>query len=260
MRTAVFLFLTASFVAGPVVAREASATSDSDASVPSEQQSDRKRVEINIYPILAWAPIFGASVNLPQFPNFPPGPAGAPSGTVSGSFNGAAFAGVEVLTRNWAGVGDGLWAGMSAERTNPLLNVKLDVILADGSLGRRVYKDLFVTGGFRRMALSFDVKFINYPDFSRKPGVWDPLLGISWRHRLGRKWRLIASIDGGGFGVGSDVDVSAKFRADWRFTKHFGTSFGYGALHFKISDTVVGRTFTATQTMNGPIFGFGIYI
>jgi hypothetical protein len=52
-------------------------------------------------------------------------------------------------------------------------------------------------------------------------------------------------------------------RADWRFAKHFGATFGYGVLHFKITKdvTVLNTTYTReiSQTLNGPIFGFGIY-
>jgi hypothetical protein len=75
---------------------------------------------------------------------------------------------------------------------------------------------------------------------------------------------LKAHVDGGGFGVGSDVDIGASIRADWRFVKHFGVMFGGEALHLQLSkpvleQTSLSRTLTFRQTLYGPVFGFGIY-
>ena len=33
------------------------------------------------------------------------------------------------------------------------------------------------------------------------------------------------------------MDYSATGRFDWRFAKHFGATFGWGRLHFKVSNT-----------------------
>ena len=71
-------------------------------------------------------------------------------------------------------------------------------------------------------------------------------------------------MDGGGFGVGCDYDLSEGARADWRFAKHFGMSMGVAALQFKITNTIldntsVRRTLTLSQTTWGPVFGFGIF-
>src|SRR5512133_2485764 len=59
-------------------------------------KGDPSSWKIDIYPIYGWLPVFGANINLPDLPDRPgggtaPGPNG---GTVSGSFNGAGFAGV----------------------------------------------------------------------------------------------------------------------------------------------------------------------
>jgi hypothetical protein len=32
--------------------------------------------------------------------------------------------------------------------------------------------------------------------------------------------------DGGGFGVGSEVDMTATGRAEWQFARHFGIAMG----------------------------------
>ena len=161
---------------------------------------------------------------------------------------------------NWFVDAEGLWAGLSAERTvAPTLKVDLDILYGHGSVGRRIYKNVFLTGGVRRLALHYDIQLAEFPEFARKPGLWDPLVGLAWKHEAGRKWNLSASVDGGGFGVGSDVDVAGTVQADWKFARHFGTAFGYRALHLKVSNTLANRTFTASQTIHGPILGFGIY-
>ncbi len=114
------------------------------------------------------------------------------------------------------------------------------------------------------MALNIKATVADHPEVGRKPGLWDPLIGMTWRHELGRSWRLHAHLDGGGFGVGSDVTLGGLLRADWRFTKHFGLTMGLGALHFQVTDTVVDaagakKTLSARQTLYGPLFGLGLY-
>ena len=59
--------------------------------------------------------------------------------------------------------------------------------------------------------------------------------------------------------VGSEEDSSAVGQANWQFAKHFGPMFGYGIIHFKISNTKFRQTLTVNQTLNGPQFGFAIY-
>ena len=95
--------------------------------------------------------------------------------------------------------------------------------------------------------------------FSRKPGVWDPLVGVGWHGALGTRWTLHASAEGGGFGVGADADLSGSVRADLLIVKHFGVTFGYSVLYLKVSDTVGERTFKAKQTLQGPVVGLGFY-
>ncbi|HTS59935.1 MAG TPA: hypothetical protein VMH03_20495 [Terriglobales bacterium] len=116
-----------------------------------------------------------------------------------------------------------------------------------------------MTGGFRYLGLPYNITFENFPTFLRRPSVTDPLVGLMWNRQVAKKWTLNLNLQGGGFGVGSDEDVSAVGKADWQFAKHFGLMFGYGVIHFQISDTKLGKTFKVSQTLNGPQFGFGIY-
>ena len=240
---------------GAVLVGEPGAFPADPKSTSQQVPQDPNRLRVVIYPILGWAPILGANVRVPDTPTTP----GGGSGSTNSSINGAALFGATVEKGNWYGSADFMWAGMSTSRSNPLLNVNVDGFFSGGYVGYRVYRDFFLTGGFRHMGLDYGVTLGNFPEFKRSPGVWDPLVGILWKKHFNEKWTVTANVQGGGFGVGSNVDVSAVASADWQFAKHFGLTFGYGIIHFNIDDTKLNKTFTVNQTLNGPQFGFGIY-
>src|SRR5262249_9812601 len=156
-----------------------------------------------------------ASINLPQIPASPGGGGGDgggssglhPGGKVSGSFNGAAFAGYRIEKSKWSTDGGILWAGLAADSSSPRAYLSLHGIYGQIMGGREILPDLPVEGGVRGMALKITAEVGTFPAVSRKPGVWDPLIGLSYRKHFGRKWRVNLHADGGGFGVGSDVDV-----------------------------------------------------
>jgi hypothetical protein len=242
-----------------------SPAAEAQVGTPQNKQSDWDRPpgawKFIVYPVYAWVPFFNSSVTLPTIPS-PPGGGGGPvtpSGTTSGSFNGAAFAGAEVYKGKWEGTATFLYAGLSATRTTPRVTLTMDFIYGQALVGREVYKGLNFEGGFRRMALDLTATVETYPSVGRTPGFWDPLLGVTYRKQLNKKWRVTGHMDGGGFGVGSDIDIGASASADWRFAKHFGMTMGGAYLHFEGSNTVLTKTLTIKPTMYGPTFGFGIY-
>jgi hypothetical protein len=59
--------------------------------------------------------------------------------------------------------------------------------------------------------------------------------------------------------IGSDVDISGGLRVDWKPATHFGIAAGCNPLCFKLSHTVGDRTFTAKQTLHGPLLRIGLY-
>ena len=212
---------------------------------------------IAIYPVLAWAPIFGASVTLPPLPSQPIATPN-PSGSASNSFNGAYFGGARFEKGKWSADALFMWAALSAQHKSPLVDVHLDFVFGDAMAGREMLPNFYVEGGVRRLALDIHAT-VNSSSASRSPGFWDPLIGLTYRRQLGKKWRIQIHGDGGGFGVGSDVDVTATGRAEWQFARHFGMAMGYGGMHFNESSTVNGRTLKISPTLHGPIFGFGIF-
>jgi len=205
---------------------------------------------IAIYPALAWAPVFGTSVTLPGQPG--------PSGSTSTSLNGLFAAGARFEKSKWSADAMFMWAALSAQRKNPFVDVKLDLILGNAMAGHEILPNLYMEGGVRRLALDIHAT-VGSASAKRSPSYWDPLVGLTYRRQLGRKWRILIHGDGGGFGVGSDVDVTATARAEWQFARHFGIAMGYGGMHFSDSNTVDGQTLKISPTLHGPTFGFGIF-
>ena len=68
-----------------------------------------------------------------------------------------------------------------------------------------------------------------------------------------------ATFEGGGFGVGADVEDAGSFRLDWKPVSHFGVIGGYHYLYFKVTDDRARQIFTVKQTLHGPVVGVGLY-
>ena len=76
-------------------------------------------------------------------------------------------------------------------------------------------------------------------------------------------WIVDGTFDGGGFGVGTDVDVSGEAHVGWRFLKHIELRAGYSFLYYKltVADVSLGsfqRTLVSSQSLHGPVVGLGI--
>lgn len=227
---------------------------------PAAAQSGSDDWKIGVYPAFAWIPIqIGIDVNVPPIDGG--GGSGPEFGgkIAEGRFDGAFFGGMYAAKGKWRIDADGLWAAVGGDRVErPTLRVDVDAIYGHASGGYMLANDFYATVGIRRMALDFDIDLAGR-QFDRKPGFWDPLIGVGWHHALNNKLDLHATFEGGGFGVGADVDLSVGGRLDWKPTTHFGIAAGYSLLYFKIENTVADRTFTAKQTMSGPVLGIGFY-
>ena len=223
---------------------------------PATSSSDMK---VSVYPILLWVPAFTATTVVPAFPDAPDGPdLPGGSGSTAASFDGASLAGFSIEKARWRIDADGIWAALVTKRDRPLLNVDLDILYGHVSGGVKIYKDLYVTGGVRRVALKYDIKLADRPQhFERKPGIWDPLVGLGWHGPLGSRWTLHVIGEGGGFGVGADVDLAGSVRADLKFAKHVGLTFGYSLLYLKLSDTVLAANVRGEADAPRPGAGAG---
>lgn len=234
----------------------------------AQDQNSGKPVEVAIYPLLVQAPVFGATIKLPSVPGGGGGEGGEQSGSTDFSLNSAYMAGLSIRGRQWFGEARGTWADLSASFSAPRLQVDSKATLFNARGGVRVADGLFVTGGFRRVGLTLDTQ-ITLPALgvsiqgTTKPALWDPLIGVDWRHRMGR-WIVDSNFQGGGFGVGTDVDLSGEVYANWRGIPHTEIRLGFSVVYYKltVADVSIGsfqRTLVSSQTLYGPIAGFGFY-
>jgi hypothetical protein len=229
----------------------------------------KRPFKVVIYPLLVQTPLYGASIDLPALPSAPPG-GGGESGDVSGStdisLNAAYLAGFLIETDRVFVEMNGTWADVSADRQSPHVSVKTKTLLFEARGGVRVFKGISATGGIHHVSMDLDAT-LDLPSVGRslegraKPAYWDPMLGVDWRGQHGR-WEFQTGFEGGGFGVGTDVDLSGTMRADYRIG-WFDLRFGYSISHLEatILDVSIGqfqRKVVVNQTLHGPEFGFGI--
>jgi len=239
--------------AGPSLRAEEAQTpaAGTPASPDKSGKQDPSEWQIRIYPIYAWVPIQGVDITLPSLPS---------GGSGSGPFNGAAFAGFEIEKNRWSLNGTFLWAGLSADREVPLIKVSTDVIYGQVFAGYEIVRDLSLVVGTRHMALDISIEVGTLSEFKRKPGFWDPLIGLTYQKSLGEKWRLRVHADAGGFGVGSDATVEGQVAAAWQFSRRFNLVLGYSVLYLKLTNTVGQETLDFDTTLYGPIIGVGIRV
>jgi hypothetical protein len=216
---------------------------------------------VEFYPIYGYLPIYGANITLPQLPSLPDS---GGSGSTGLSRSYALESEIRIEKKKFSITGTGMWMGLSSERQTPIVKTSEDTTYGQAMLGYEVLSGLWLEGGFRHISLNIHAQLGGRPEVSTKPSLWDPLLGITYRHRLGRKWMFHGQMQGGGFGVGSQSVISGLARMDWHFAKHFGATFGFGAQHFTISEPVLqqtqlARTLEYSNTLYGPLLGLGIY-
>ena len=226
------------------------------AQTPASGSNAGQDWDVTVYPVLAWIPLdIGIDVDVP-----PVDGSGGDSGKIVNSqLDGAFFAGVAATNGVWRIDGYGLWASFGGDRPErPSMQVDLDLIYGSAKVGRRIAPELYVSGGIRRVALDYDITLGDLPQLSNKPGVWDPIVGIGW-HRVRQKVEWHAAFDGGGFGAGADVDLSASASVDWKLFPHFSLTGGYNFQYLKVSDSVANRDLTIKLTAHGPTVGFGLY-
>lgn len=214
--------------------------------------------KVAVYPVLGWLPL-GIDIDVKVPPGDGGGPDGAAGDIIEGRFDGAYLGGVSAEKGSIRVDADFVWAAVGGDRPErPRLTVDTDLIYGHGMVGYKVAQDLFITGGIRRLALNYDITVNDLPTFSRKPGLWDPLIGIGW-HRVREKLEWHGTVEGGGFGVGADVDFGAGLRLDWKPIPHFGITGGYYFMYLKGTNNVQAREFVFKQTLHGPTLGIGFY-
>lgn len=216
-----------------------------------------------IYPIHAWAPVFGADVTLPGQDN-PPGSGGGssgitiPSAKTSGNFNGAAAVGFRVERARLSVSGEFLYAGMSGSVATPHFNLTVDTIAFRVMGGFEVLPALYVDAGVRRLALDMTASILNFQPVNWKPGLWEPVVGATYRPMLGKKVRLLTQAD-----IGFSTDDSTRTGdlvgiIEWKPIRHLSLGAGWGWMYVRADGTIQSKDVHLTQTLNGPLFTLGI--
>ena len=231
---------------------------------PQPAAPQARSTEVTIYPLLLQSPLFGAEIDIPDLPGS--GGSGA-SGSTDVSLNGAYMFGVTVESRRWLVDANGLWAALDADHPRPLITVDTDTWFFNVMAGSRIAGGLFAVGGVRGVSTDIDVTLTAPSQTSTLngrtgPSFLDPMIGVAYRGRLGSRTTLDAEFKGGGFGVGTDVDVSAEAAIDWNIAGRFVLRAGYSLLYYKwTSDAEINaiqRPLESRQTLHGPEIGFGI--
>jgi hypothetical protein len=221
----------------------------------SQTSSDADGWKTIIYPIHAWLPIFGADVRLP--PQTPPGGGSItiPSAEVSGNFDGAALAGFRVERARVSVEGEFLWAGMSGSVTLPRFDLDLDTITLKVTGGFRVAPDLYIDAGVHHLAVKMNASILDFAPVEWKPGIWEPLVGATFRPYLKKNLRVFAHTD---FGFGDKRSASASARLEWKPFPYFAIGGGWGWMYVKADGTIRDRDIHFNETLNGPVFTLGI--
>jgi hypothetical protein len=233
---------------------------------PQSSTSNIRPTRVIIYPLLVEATVFGASADTSGDGGGGGGDGGGAAGETDLSFNAAWMAGALVQFPHWFVEGNVTWAAVSASRVTPVTRIDTNVWLADVRGGPRLKAGFSATAGVRRIAVDLDASLTTVASpktvpVATKVGLWDPLVGVDWRREFG-SLSVNANVQAGGFGVGTDLDVTSDVHADWRFVPHVTLRFGYQTLYYRwtADATVDGapRTIKGRQTMHGPSVGLGI--
>jgi hypothetical protein len=152
-------------------------------------------------------------------------------------------------------------AGSTEDRAErPEFSVDADLIYFHATGGARVAPRLYATAGIRRLALKYDIRVADFPTFERKPGIWDPVVGVGYHHEgEGTPIEVHATFEAGGFGAGADVEYGVMGRLDWKPVRRFGLTAGYSFLHLRLTDMLLDREFKVRQSVHGPLVGIGLY-
>jgi hypothetical protein len=225
------------------------------AQTPTTSQKPGEGWNVGVYPVLVWVPT-GVDIDV----TLPPDEGGDVGSIVDGRFDGAYLGGF-YASKGWLRTDfDMVWAAVGGDRDVPQFSVDLDLIYFHATGGVRLVPGVYATAGVRRLALKYDVQLAGFPNFERKPGIWDPVVGLGFHvEGEGKPLEFHATMEAGGFGVGTDYEYGVMGRLDWKPFSHFGLTAGYKFLHFKLTDTVRDRELKVRQTLHGPLLGIGIY-
>lgn len=254
--------MTKRLIAFVVVASLAASTALAQAPPPGPS-GNQSGWDVTVYPILAYIPVMGINVRLPDAPPCSTcAPSTPPESSADSGLSGAAFFGMRVEKSRFALEGVFNYAGLEASKSAPFVDLSLKMYLGTIKGGFMVVKDLYAEAGARYTGLKITASVQTYPQVSWEPGRWDPLVGLTYHPQLGKKWRLHAQADW--IGLGGDVysATAGQARLEWQPINHFLLTAGYGFSKEKINATLEtakygNKDIHLDYTLHGPVLGIG---
>jgi hypothetical protein len=247
-----------------VVLLGASSSALAQGSSPATPAGNDNGWDVTIYPILAYIPVMGIHVRLPDAPSCTTCPPSTPAeSTADAGLSGAAFFGFRVEKHRFSVDGVFNYAGLEASNQSPFADVKLKLYAGSIKGGFMVVKDLYAEAGARYLGLKVTADVLTYPEVTWEPGRWDPLVGVTYHPSLGKKWRLQAHLDWIGLGGDAYSATSGQARLEWEPIRHFMLTAGYGFSKEKINATLDTARFGNKDihldyTLHGPVLGIGL--
>jgi hypothetical protein len=213
-----------------------------------------------VYPIHGWLPVFGAEVTLPGQPASPGSGGGItiPSAKTSGNFDGAALAGFRVERARLSIESEFLWAGMSGSVEAPRFRLDVDTITFRVMGGFKIAPALYVDGGVRRFALDMTASILDFQPVTWKPGIWEPVVGVTFRPQINKKLRVFTQTDIGWSADDSSRSGAATASIEWKPFSHVSLGGGWGWTYLRVDGAILSKPVHLSQTLNGPIVTVGI--
>jgi hypothetical protein len=265
MKKSLALVLAVALVAAVGVSSSAFAqaqsaqTSAAQAPAASPDKSAEKDSgwDVVVYPLLAYIPLAGIDITLPPAPPCTGCQPDTPTANGDTGLSGAWFGGFRIEKGRFALEANGNYAGLKAERSTPVLNLKVNVVAASGTVGFKVVNGLYAEVGAKYYELDVTASILSFPQASWKPNTFLPLVGTTFRPQLTKRLRLHTHLDYSGFGSDwTTTNGSARF--EWRPIKHALLAAGYGFSTLRVDGAIASKPINLKYTLHGPILGFGI--
>ena len=141
----------------------------------------------------------------------------------------------------------------------PHFNLGLDTIAFKVAGGFEVAPASYVDAGVRRFAVNMTASILDFQAVTWKPGIWEPVVGVTFRPQISRNLRLFTQAD-----VGFTTDDSSRSSAvtaslEWKPLGHLSLGGGWGWTYLRVDGTIVtGKDVHFSQTLNGPLLTLGI--
>jgi hypothetical protein len=221
--------------------------------------------DVTVYPILAYIPVMGVNVRLPDAPpcaTCPP--ATPPESSADSGLSGAAFFGFRVEKSRFSVEGVFNYAGLEATKSSPVVDVNLKIYAGGFKGGFMVVKDLYAEAGARYLGLNVTADVQTYSRVSWEPGRWDPVVGVTYHPRLAKRWRLHTHLDWVGLGGDAYSATAGQARLEWEPINHLLLTAGYGFSKEKLNATLEtakygNKDIHLDYTLHGPVLGIGFH-